>query len=412
MLCGFVPLPPQTMRIQDYQYNLPDDRIARYPLPERDASKLLVYREGQLEEDIYGNLDRHLEPGALLVFNNTRVIPARLRLQKPSGGQVELFCLEPQGELNTGMQQKGESIWKCLVGGAKKWKSGPVLLETDSLRLQAEKMEAIQDAYWVRLKWEPAHWTFSEVLAEAGQAPLPPYLQRAAEAADRERYQTIYAQLDGSVAAPTAGLHFTERLFQRLAQKNIGAEYLTLHVGAGTFKPVKTETVAEHVMHAECFEVSANLLRRLRDHNQQLVAVGTTTLRTLESLVLMGRKLLANPDLPPEALDIGQWDAFQTPFPQVGLPEAFDALLRWMDRRQIDRIEARTQLLLAPGYRVCSVDALATNFHQPGSTLLLLVAALVGDDWKKIYDYALNHDFRFLSYGDGCLIHLKKSNTK
>ena len=395
------------MRIQDYQYNLPDARIARYPLPERDASKLLVYQGGQIGEDTYSNLDRYLDPGALLVFNNTKVIPARLHLLKPSGGSVELFCLEPQGELHTGMQQKGEGVWKCLVGGAKKWKSGSVLLETKHLRLEAEKMEAIQDAYWVRLRWTPSHWTFAEVLAEVGEAPLPPYLQRAAEASDRERYQTIYAQLDGSVAAPTAGLHFTERLFKRLADKNIGIEYLTLHVGAGTFKPVKTDTVADHVMHAEVFEVSAALLQRLRDHgDRQLVAVGTTTLRTLESLVLMGRKLLANPDLSPEALEVGQWDAFQTPFPQVGLPEAFDALLRWMAKHRLDRITARTQLLLAPGYRICSVDALVTNFHQPGSTLLLLVAALVGEDWKKIYDYALEHDFRFLSYGDGCLLRI------
>lgn len=318
---------------------------------------------------------------------------------------MELFCLEPEGELHTGMQQKGEGIWKCLVGGAKKWKSGPIVLETPQLRLEAEKLEPVQDAYRIRFRWQPAQLTFAEVLAEAGQAPLPPYLQRPAEASDLERYQTIYARFDGSVAAPTAGLHFTPQLFEKLAAKNIRREYLTLHVGAGTFKPVKTERVEDHVMHAEVFEASTALIRALRAQaQQQKVAVGTTTLRSLESLVVLGRKAMANPQLSPEGLLIEQWDAFETPYPDTTLEIALDALLDWMDRHHRDRIEARTRLMLAPGYRIRSVDALVTNFHQPGSTLLLLVAALVGDDWRKIYNYALSHNFRFLSYGDGSLL--------
>jgi S-adenosylmethionine:tRNA ribosyltransferase-isomerase len=418
--CGlFVPLRPKLstlknnkamLYIQDYQYDLPDHRIARYPLPERDASKLLVWRDGAIQTDVYRNLDQYLDPGALLVFNNTRVIPARLVLYKPSGGAVELFCLEPQAELATGMTERGESVWKCLVGGAKKWKSGPLFLETPQVRLEVENLGRTQDAYWIRFRWQPENLTFAEVLGEAGQAPLPPYLQRAAETSDLERYQTIYARFDGSVAAPTAGLHFTERLFERLSAKQIETEYVTLHVGAGTFKPVKTETVEDHVMHAEHFNVSAETLRHLRARaDRQRVAVGTTSLRTLESLMLMGRKLIADPHLSLEALEVKQWDARNPHWPQATWADALDALLVWLQANGKDRIVAHTQLLLSPGYHIQSIDALATNFHQPGSTLLLLVAALVGDAWKDIYQHALDNDFRFLSYGDGGLLFNKKS---
>lgn len=402
----------EDIRIADYTYELPDERIAKYPLAERDASKLLVYRDGGISEDVYRHFDRHVAPGAMLVFNNTRVIPARLLFHLPSGAQIECFCLAPAGELNTGLTATGEAIWQCLVGGAKKWKSGPLQLplsyDGGEALLEATLLEKSGDHFLVRFQWRPDSLSFAEVLSLAGQVPLPPYLHRAAEALDRERYQTIYARHDGSVAAPTAGLHFTDDLLQRLSDKEVTNEYVTLHVGAGTFRPVKSETIADHEMHAEYFDVSTSFIEKLLEAQgeRQVVAVGTTSLRTLESLFLMGCKLLENPQLSLEELPVSQWDAYQGRLAQASVSASLNALLDWMGERDMDRLVAPTQLLIAPGYRIRTIDALATNFHQPSSTLLLLVAAAVGDDWRGIYRYALDNDFRFLSYGDGSLLFL------
>lgn len=405
----------QEIKIEEYQYDLPEERIAKYPLAQRDASKLLLFRQNELSEDRYSNLDQYIPEGALMLFNNTKVIPARLLMAKPTGGVVEIFCLEPLGELSVEMAKHGESEWKCLVGGAKKWKEGLVSAtwgtEPDQVHLlSAEILERGSSHFNIKFRWQPAEHTFAEVLSSIGQIPLPPYLDREAEELDRERYQTIYADLEGSVAAPTAGLHFTQAVFNQLENKNIDLDYITLHVGAGTFKPVSAPTIGHHDMHAEYFDVTRELLQKLIAAHQvqrPVVAVGTTTLRTLESLYLMGCKLINHPNLDREALEIRQWDAYELEREGIPVEKALRALLTWVDAGQFERLVAKTQLLIAPGYPVKMISGLCTNFHQPGSTLLLLVAALVGTEWKTMYQYALDHGFRFLSYGDGCYIELK-----
>ena len=408
----------QDIRIEDYHYDLPDHRIARYPLSERDASKLLIAstQKREFQEDTYANIHKHIPAGALMLFNNTKVIPARLHMVKPTGGAVEIFCLEPIGELSSEMTRHGESAWKCLVGGAKKWKDGAVSAvwsteDAQEYRLSAEIIERSSTYFHIKFSWQPTAFTFAEVLSAIGQIPLPPYLDREAEELDKERYQTIYAHLEGSVAAPTAGLHFTEAVFEKLKANGVDLDYVTLHVGAGTFKPVSAATIGHHDMHAEYFDVSRPLLETLiaaARIQRPVYAVGTTTLRTLESLFLMGCKLLRDPDLNHAALEIKQWDAYEVGAENAPVEKALQALLIWTDRQGLDRIVAKTQLLIAPGYSVRMIDGLCTNFHQPGSTLLLLVAALLGDQWKTLYQYALDHDYRFLSYGDGCLIQLRK----
>jgi S-adenosylmethionine:tRNA ribosyltransferase-isomerase len=405
----------QEIRIEEYQYDLPAERIAKYPLAQRDASKLLLFRQNNVSEDTYSNLAQYIPAGALMLFNNTKVIPARLHMAKPTGGIVEIFCLEPLGELSFEMAKHGECEWKCLVGGAKKWKEGPVSAtwgtNTDQIhQLSAEVIERGSTHFSIKFRWQPAEFTFAEVLSSIGQIPLPPYLDREAEELDRERYQTIYADLEGSVAAPTAGLHFTQAVFAELENKNIDLDYVTLHVGAGTFKPVSAATIGHHDMHAEYFDVSRDLLQKLTSAHQAqrpVVAVGTTTLRTLESLYLMGCKLIDNPNLDRETLEIRQWDAYELDREGIPVEKALQALLTWLEASQFERLVAKTQLLIAPGYPVKMITGLCTNFHQPGSTLLLLVAALVGEEWKNMYQYALDHEFRFLSYGDGCYIDLK-----
>ncbi len=400
----------QDIRIEDYTYDLPDARIAKYPLPERDSSKLLVYQQGQIETAVYREVSNYLQEGALILFNNTRVIPARLILHKNTGGAVEIFCLEPLGELASGMFQQGATSWKCLVGGVKKWREGPVVgewqYEGQTVKLEAFLGPKLGDSYQIDFKWTPADLSFAEILGLAGQIPLPPYLNRETEESDRERYQTIYAHHDGSVAAPTAGLHFTDQVFADFQAKNIQPAYLTLHVGAGTFKPVKTETIGEHDMHAEYFEVSRDLLKTIASglDQRQMVVVGTTSLRTLESLYLMGCKAKIQPQASREDLEITQWDAYRPELTAIDCKTALAALLDWLEVQNTNRLVAKTQLLLAPGYSIRTADALCTNFHQPSSTLLLLVACFIGEDWRKVYDYALANEYRFLSYGDGSLL--------
>lgn len=406
---------PQELSIKDFSYELPDDRIAKYPLAERDQSKLLVYREGAIGEDLYANLADHLPANSLLVFNNTKVVEARLLFEKTNGGKIEIFCLEPHesyGDITSAMLQKGKILWKCLVGGAKKWKEGSLIAQIErydaaKVTLSARKVEQLTDAYLIELSWDDPDLSFAELLHMAGVIPLPPYLNRPAEETDQERYQTIYAKHDGSVAAPTAGLHFTDSLFDKLSKKNIGHAFITLHVGAGTFKPVKSETMQQHEMHAEFIDVTAVFIQKLLQQlNDPVIAVGTTSLRTLESLYWLGVKTLLYPAIRPEALTLTQWEAYSLAEKNISTADALNALLSWLQQHHTDRLITRTQIIIAPGYLFRVVKGLITNFHQPQSTLLLLVAAITGNNWRKIYQYALEHDFRFLSYGDGSLLWL------
>lgn len=403
---------PKAISIQDYTYELPDERIAWHPLEARDASRLLVYKSGNITEDHYQHIDRHLPEGSLLVFNNTRVVRARLLFQKPTGAQIELFCLEPgpqYADITSAMAQTGSVEWLCLVGGASKWKPGQVLgkkLPTNKgeISLQATYLRKERDSFAIALSWNDPSLSFAELLHLAGEIPLPPYIKRKAADTDQERYQTIYARSEGSVAAPTAGLHFTAAVFDRLAARGISREELTLHVGAGTFQPVKASTMEGHTMHIEFIDVTVNTIRNILHHlDGHITAVGTTSLRTIESLYWLGVKALLNPELPASQLTVQQWDAYELPG-QHTAQEALSALLEYMDARQWERLVTKTQLLIAPGYTIRVPKALVTNFHQPQSTLLLLVAAFVGTDWRLIYEYALSHGFRFLSYGDGCLL--------
>ncbi len=407
---------PSQLQIKDFSYQLPDGRIARYPLAERDLSKLLIYKNGTISEDIYRNIGEHLPENTLLLFNNTRVIEARMLFEKASGSLIEIFCLEPADdlELTQAMTAKGTIRWNCLVGGAGKWKQS--LLEkklktkNGELSLYAELIERKPNNFLIEFSWQDDQLSFAEILHFAGVLPLPPYLQRQTEKADYERYQTVYAKHEGSVAAPTAGLHFTEALLKELQQKGIAEEYVTLHVGAGTFRPVKTDTMLEHDMHREWIQVKQSTIEIIQSYlSKTIIPVGTTSLRTLETLYWMGVKAHSNPSATINELEIQQWDVYDLPQQTVSVDTALQSLLNWMQKQELDELICHTQILIAPGYTVRIADALITNFHQPGSTLLLLVAALTGNnlkaiEWQKIYDYALQHEFRFLSYGDGSLL--------
>ena len=441
---------PKNIRIADFSYDLPADSIAYYPLAERDASRLLIYRAGELHEDIYRNIAGHLPEGSLLVFNNTRVVEARIVFQKPTGGQIEIFCLEPPAEyggIAAALTQTGSVRWTCLIGGASKWKPGQVLRKeirmhggpaagsdpVATIVLEARWVQRLEGAFLIELSWTPAGLSFAELLHRAGLVPLPPYIHRTVESADSERYQTVYALHDGSVAAPTAGLHFTEAIFQQLETRQIERTFVTLHVGAGTFLPVKAATLGDHPMHIEFIAVRTEAIRELlaRLHDgRPVIAVGTTSARTLESLYWLGLKVASDASILPEDLVVHQWDAYAGGVPRetVGGAEttggedamgsavaveasapadvagALQALLAWMERRGLGELVTTTQLLITPGYTWKIVGGLVTNFHQPESTLLLLIASLIGEDWRVVYNYALKHGFRFLSYGDGCLL--------
>ena len=405
---------PRNLSINDFTYTLPEDRIAKYPLAERDASKLLIYKGGKISEDIYRNISNHIPANSLLVFNNTKVVEARLLFQKPTGGVIEIFCLEPGEQYNditSAMLETGKVYWQCLVGGASKWKHGQIQekkIKHDEAEiiLQGRYIEKRADHFIIELSWTPLHLSFAEVLHAAGAIPLPPYIKRAPEDADAERYQTVYAKFDGSVAAPTAGLHFTDAILKQLKGKNIREEFVTLHVGAGTFKPVKSETMAQHEMHAEFIEVSKESIEAIRDNlDKPIIAVGTTSLRTIESLYWMGVKL--SMDNGQFAIDeipiVTQWEPYELKV-EISTRESLKILMEWMEENHKEKLIAKTQIIIAPGYKPKIANALITNFHQPQSTLLLLVAALVGKNWRSLYDYALQNDFRFLSYGDGNLL--------
>ncbi len=406
---------PRQLSIHDFTYPLPPGRIAPEPLPDRSASRLLVSRHGQLTDRTFRDLPGELPPGALLVFNDTRVVRARLLARRPTGGVVELFCLEPVAphrSLELALQQTGACTWRCLVGNGRRWKEGPVTLEfltPDGQPATLTARRQVQEAgtALIDFAWTPATLPFAEVLRAAGHLPLPPYLGRPDTAADALRYQTVYAAAEGAVAAPTAGLHFTPALLAELAQRGFALGHVTLHVGAGTFQPVKADRMAGHSMHTEPLLVTAALLRQLLAHRPRpVLAVGTTSLRTLETLYWLGVGLLLHPPTAAADLRVTQWQPYEQAeaADQIAPEQALTALLRHLEAAGTDTLEASTQLLIAPGYRFRLVDGLITNFHQPESTLLLLVAALLGPGWRQVYEHALAHDYRFLSYGDSSLL--------
>lgn len=400
---------PTSITISDYNYNLPDERIAKYPLSQRDQSKLLVYNKGIISEDIFKNIHNHIDSNSIIITNNTKVIRARMEFFKESGARIEVFCLEPYqpAEYNLMFEQTQQCTWLCYVGNSKKWKDGylkkSIEISGNATTIQISRKGAIKDAQLICFEWDNPTITFGEIIDWAGQIPIPPYLNRQAESLDNERYQTVYSEAKGSVAAPTAGLHFTESVFNNLAAKGIVHHNVTLHVGAGTFKPVQTATIGEHPMHTEHFILSEPILSCLRQNTKQVVAVGTTTVRTLESMYWLGVKQKLGLDNP---LHLNQWEAYSLPS-NITTQEAFDELYKTLINSGKKELMASTSIMIAPSYNYKVVDNLITNFHQPQSTLLLLVSAIIGDDWHKVYNYALANNFRFLSYGDSCLLKVK-----
>jgi S-adenosylmethionine:tRNA ribosyltransferase-isomerase len=396
---------PKDIRIEDFNYELPDNRIAKFPLKERDNSNLLVWKNKRITDKSFRNLSDFIPEGALLVFNNTRVIQARLIFEKATGAQIEVFCLEPEepADYALSFSRNDCCTWLCLIGNARKWKEGNLTMsipEEQETTLTAERIESNGETHLIRFSWNNPALTFADILEQCGELPIPPYLNRKAEESDKTTYQTIYSKIKGSVAAPTAGLHFTEAVFQSLKKKHIDFEEITLHVGAGTFKPVKSDTLAGHIMHTECFSVKKQTIRKLIENEGRIFAVGTTSVRTLESLYHIGLYLKSHPNASPEELSVGQWISVAS----CPTRNILEQILSYMERKQIETLVAHTQILIAPGYEFKLVNGMITNFHQPKSTLLLLVSAFANGEWRKIYDYALKQDFRFLSYGDSSLL--------
>ena len=406
---------PKHIHISDYQYPLPDERIAKFPIAQRDHSKLLVYRHGEVGEDVFYHLPDYLPKGSLMVFNNTKVIQARMHFRKSTGALIEVFLLEPAepSDYELMFQTSGHCAWYCLVGNLKKWKEGTLERtlnnENGSLTVKATRGPVHGTSYRIDFSWTGG-LSFAEVIDSMGELPIPPYLNRETQESDKTTYQTVYSKIKGSVAAPTAGLHFTDQVLQAIDSAGIDREELTLHVGAGTFKPVKSEEIEGHEMHTEFISVRRSTIQKLIDHQASAIAVGTTSVRTLESLYYMGLKVMQNPELSEEQLHVAQWEPYESEKGIVNSDKfatavhALKALADWMDARQLEVLHSSTQIIIAPGYDYHIVKMLVTNFHQPQSTLLLLVSAFVKGDWRKIYDYALTHDFRFLSYGDSSLL--------
>ncbi len=401
-------LPTGEIKIEDYNYLLPEGKIAKFPLAERDQSKLLYLHQGQISEEKFRQIPNLLPAHSLLIFNETRVIRARLLFYKSTGAQIEVFCLEPVKPFNDfqlAFQQQSPVMWKCLVGNAKRWKEGDLLAELNNdrepIRLKARKIEKFSDAFLIEFSWEPVDLTFSEIIELSGLVPLPPYLNREAVESDKERYQTVYAKYDGSVAAPTAGLHFTDALLSQIEHKGIVSDKVTLHVGAGTFKPVISSTIAEHDMHTEKIAIGLAMLKHLyRKIDDPIIPVGTTSMRTLESLFWLALKINNGDDL----LFVDQWDPYNlTPPTDFDSKKAIRTLIEYLEKNKIEQLKAETRLMIAPSYQFKFATGLITNFHLPKSTLLLLVSALIGNKWEEAYDFAMQHNFRFLSYGDSCL---------
>ena len=397
----------QEIAIAEYDYPLPDERIAKYPLAERDTSKLLLYKGGDIREEKFANLPSFIPQGALMVFNNTRVIQARLRFRKETGAQIEVFCLEPEqpADYQLMFQETKECVWQCLVGNSSRWKSGllsqVINIGGVDVTLSVERVSSAA-VNLVRFFWDGG-FTFAELLEAAGELPIPPYLNRKTEESDMSTYQTVYSKVKGSVAAPTAGLHFTPAVLSALDAAGVQRGEVTLHVGAGTFKPVKSELIADHEMHEEYIEVQRSLIEGIVAAGGTAVAVGTTSVRTLESLYFLGEKVNENPTIEESDLCVGQWEPYNREH-TLSTVEALTALLDWLDAKGLDRVHSHTRIMIAPGYKFRIVKAIVTNFHQPKSTLLLLVSAFIGGNWRKVYDYALANGFRFLSYGDSSLL--------
>ena len=398
----------QEIAIAEYDYPLPDERIAKYPLAERDTSKLLIYNKGVVCEERFSNLPQFIPQNSLMVFNNTKVIQARLRFRKETGALIEVFCLEPEQpcDYQQIFLETKECVWQCLVGNSNRWKGGVlsqcVTVAGKEVVLSVERVGGPAAVNHVRFTWDGG-CSFAELLEAAGELPIPPYLNRATEESDTRTYQTVYSKVKGSVAAPTAGLHFTPAVLEALTAAGVEREEVTLHVGAGTFKPVKSELIADHEMHEEYIEVRKALLEKLIAAGGCAVAVGTTSVRTLESLYFLGELVAENPAITQDELHVGQWTPYNREH-SLSTVEALEALVAWLERNALDRVHSHTQIMIAPGYTFRIVKAIVTNFHQPKSTLLLLVSAFVKGEWRKIYDYALAHDFRFLSYGDSSLL--------
>jgi S-adenosylmethionine:tRNA ribosyltransferase-isomerase len=400
----------RNIRIDDYSYDLPEDRIAKYPVAERDSSKLLIWNKGAITKDIFKNLPSYLPQGAMLVFNNTRVIHARLLFRKETGSKIEIFCLEPvqPSDYQLSFQQTASVVWECMLGNAKKWKEGflsrIIHINGTEVEVKAIKLLQGEGTYQVRFTWNKP-FTFAEIIEAAGTLPIPPYLNRASEPADESAYQTVYARNDGSVAAPTAGLHFTENVLETLARNNFALKEITLHVGAGTFQPVKSETISDHKMHHEKVIVSKTLIKELLANKRMIIAVGTTSIRSLESLYWLGLKLKIEPwngDL-----QIDQWEPYENDASFT--PEkSLEIILNYLEANNLELLQFSTRLIILPGYDFKMISGMITNFHQPQSTLLLLISAFLGEDWKKVYQYAMDNEFRFLSYGDSNL-YLKAS---
>jgi S-adenosylmethionine:tRNA ribosyltransferase-isomerase len=414
------------IRISDFNYPLTDDRIAKFPLAQRDHSKLLLYRHGEVGEDIFYNLPKHLPSGALMVFNNTRVIQARIHFRKETGALIEVFLMEPADptDYEVMFQTTGHCSWLCMVGNLKKWKEGPLKRDFEihgkhlTLSATMNRSKTTEKSggtnYWIDFEWDNDQVNFADILESVGELPIPPYLNRETQESDKTTYQTVYSKIKGSVAAPTAGLHFTEKVLADIDARGIVRDEVTLHVGAGTFKPVKSEEIEGHDMHTEYIVVHRHTFERLLSHGCEAIAVGTTSVRTLESLYYMGVKLVKHPDASEADLHVNQWEPYDLPHDDQGLvlvdgkpvsvEHAIRNLLDYLDRDHLSALHSSTQIIIAPGYTYKIVKRLITNFHQPQSTLLLLVSAFLHGDWRKVYDYALSHDFRFLSYGDSSLL--------
>ena len=396
------------IKIKEYNYNLPDEKIAKYPLKQRDHSKLLIYKHGEISEDHFYNIKDFLPKPSLMIFNNTKVIQARLHFKKETGALIEVFLLEPfvPADYEQMFQQTGECSWLCMIGNLKKWKDGTLKrsfrIKNEDIELTATRRSAHGTSHIVDFTWN-GNINFAELLENIGELPIPPYLNRATEESDKTTYQTVYSKIKGSVAAPTAGLHFTENVLKDIDNVGITRDEVTLHVGAGTFKPVKSENIGEHEMHTEYISVNRKTIENLIRFNASAIAVGTTSVRTLESLYYMGLYLETHPNADEHELHVEQWIPYNCDA-SISAVKALENILHWLDSNKMDVLHSSTQIIIAPGYKYKIVKVLVTNFHQPQSTLLLLVSAFLNGDWRKVYDYALEHDFRFLSYGDSCLL--------
>jgi S-adenosylmethionine:tRNA-ribosyltransferase-isomerase (queuine synthetase) len=399
----------QDICIEDYNYPLPDERIAKFPLHQRDHSKLLIYRENKIQESQFFHLPEYIPEGSMMVFNNTKVIQARLYFHKSTGAKIEVFCLEPlnPSDYNLAFQSNNGCTWLCMVGNLKKWKEGKlqkeIVVKGDKMTLEAERILTTGNTHQIHFSWHDTNINFADILEAIGELPIPPYLNRATEESDKETYQTVYSKIKGSVAAPTAGLHFTPEVISNLKAKGIDCEELTLHVGAGTFQPVKSEKIADHTMHTEFISVNKSLIQRIIDNKGKLIAVGTTSVRTLESLYYIGATLAANPDASAEELRVSQWQPYNQTY-TITAKDALKHIIDYLERHHTDKLVTATQIMIAPGYTFRIVEGMVTNFHQPKSTLLLLISAFLNGNWRELYDYALSHDFRFLSYGDSSLL--------